>query len=142
MPLSFNPLPKFAPVVARHFAAYLELFADEAAELGSHVAKRVLAMVIALLSAGFAVAMACVWILNAVWDTAWRQVGIAGLFIVFVAGGVFALVIAFRRAGNEQKPFNRLRSEWDQDQQLITEFINAYKSEKPLTAAELQDAES
>src|SRR5689334_18258045 len=66
-------LPKFAPIVARHFAAYLELFSDEATELGSQVARRVAAVVAALLALSFALAMACLWILNAVWDTPWRQ---------------------------------------------------------------------
>jgi len=128
MSVPLGLLPKFAPIVARHFAAYLELLADEAAELASQAAMRVVAMVIALLSASFAIAMGCVWILDAVWDTQWRQLAIACLFAVFTIGAIIAMVVATKGKGDELPPFSRLRAEWDQDQQLIAEFVEMHGS--------------
>ena len=124
MPAPLELLPKFAPVVARHFAAYLELFADEANELGSYVARRVAATIFALLALGFAVAMACVWFLNAVWDTQWRQFGIVCLLVVFAVAAVVAWITAMKRPAANWSPFQRLRSEWTLDHQLITELID------------------
>jgi len=118
-------LPKFAPLVARHCAAYLELFADEAGELGSYLARRTAAVVAALLALSFTLAMACVWILNAVWDTPWRQAGIIGLMLLFAAAAVAAWITAVRRPVAGWTPFHRLRSEWALDEQLIAELMDA-----------------
>jgi len=118
-------LPKFAPLVARHFAAYLELFADEAGELGSYLARRVAAVIAALLALSFTLAMACVWILNAVWDTPWRQAGIVGLLLVFAVAAIAAWITAVRRPVAGWTPFHRLRSEWALDEQLIVELMDA-----------------
>lgn len=115
--------------MARHFAAYLELFADEAAELSARLAKRMALIITAFLSASFALAIGCVWILNAVWDTQWRLFGIVGLFAVFTAGAIVAVIIALRRPVN-QSAFHRLQSEWNQDQQLILEFMESQDSTK------------
>lgn len=123
MPAPLELLPKFAPVVARHFAAYLDLFADDAAELGAHVAKRMIATLVALLALSFTIAMACVWILSAAWDTPWRQIAIASLFVVFAAATVAAWFTAVRRPEVDWSPFNRLRAEWTLDEQLIAELM-------------------
>ena len=126
MSLQLNVLPKVTPVLARHLTAYLDLLADEAAELGSLLAARAIATLIAILTASFAIALGCVWILNTVWDTQWRQVAIIMLFAVFIIATVVAVLIATRRSTAERMPFHRLRSEWHQDQQLIKEFMNAH----------------
>lgn len=132
-------LPKFAPIVARHFAAYLELFSDEATELGAQVARRVAAVVAALLALSFALAMACLWILNAVWDTPWRQAGIIGLLLVFAAAAIAAWITAVRRPVNGWAPFHRLRSEWTLDQQLIVELMDARYQEPSRSVRNAQD---
>jgi hypothetical protein len=129
MPASLELLPKFAPIVARHFSAYLDLFADDASELGTHMARRMVAMIVALLALSFTLAMACVWILSAVWDTPWRQFGIASLLLVFAIGTVVAWFVAVRKPEAEWSPFHRLRSEWTLDEQLIAELMEGKHEE-------------
>jgi len=129
MPAPLELLPKFAPIVARHFAAYLELFADEAAELGTHVARRVVAIIVALLALSFTLALACVWVLNAVWDTPWRQFAIVALLVVFAAATAVAWITATKRPVAAQGAFHRLRTEWTLDQQLIVELMDAKYNE-------------
>jgi len=129
MAASLELLPKFAPIVARHFTAYLDLFADDAAELGTHMARRIVAIVVALLALSFTLAMACVWILSAVWDTPWRYFGIAGLLLVFAIATVVAWLTAVKRPEPAWSPFHRLRAEWTLDEQLIAELLQGKRNE-------------
>jgi len=134
MPTPLELLSKVAPLAARHFAAYLDLFADEATELGTHVSRRVAAIIAALMAIAFALAMACVWILTAVWDTPWRQFTIIGLFLVFTVAAVVAWQMAVRRAEPTWSPFQRLRSEWALDHQLILDLVEPDAPEPEATA--------
>ena len=140
MPASLDLLPKFAPIVARHFSAYLDLFADDAAELGTHMAKRMIATLAAMLAFSFALAMGCVWILAALWDTPWRYYGIAALFTLFAIATAVAWFTASRPPQVEWSPFQRLRAEWVLDEQLIAELMQG--SEGSATAAERKTARS
>jgi uncharacterized membrane protein YqjE len=139
MPAPLDILPKFAPIIARHFAAYLELLADETTELGSHMARRVASLIITMMAVAFALALGCVWILNAVWDTPWRQAGIIGLFLLFAAIALVTWLTA-RRVTPEWSPFQRLRSEWTLDQQLIVELMD--ENHREATAAPMRDVTS
>lgn len=114
-------LPKFFPVLMRHLTAYLDLFSEDAAELGTHVARRLAAIIVALLALCFAIAMTCVWILSAVWDTPWRDFAIIGLLLVFTVATIVAWIVA-ARSFTDWSPFLRLRTEWTLDRQLISEL--------------------
>lgn len=122
MPSALNSLPKFVPIVVRHFAAYLELFADDATELGSRTVRRIVAAVVMVMAFCFALAIACVWILSAVWDTPWRQFAIVGLLLAFAVAAMVAWFVAARQFVADWSPFHRLRGEWNLDRQLIMEL--------------------
>jgi uncharacterized membrane protein YqjE len=115
-------LPKLAPLVVRHLAAYVELAADDATALARLLTQRLVAAAVALLGTIFALLMGCLWIVTAVWDTSWRGPTIGALLVIFAAVAVVGAVIAMRRWSVDQKPFLRLRSEWDNDQSLIGEL--------------------
>ena len=63
--------------------------------------------------------MACVWIISAVWNTEWRSAAIAGLFLLFAAITASGALLAARRWPLDRRPFARLRTEWDSDQELL-----------------------
>lgn len=122
MSFQLNLLPKIVPLVMRHVAGYLQLLEEEASDLARLVAKRIIAILIAILAAGFSMALACVWILNAVWDTPWRQAAIASLFAVFAIATIVAVLFAIR-SDARRTPFHRLRSEWNEDRKLIDDLL-------------------
>jgi hypothetical protein len=115
-------LPKLTPVMARHLAAYVELAADDATVLARLLTRRLVAAAVALLGAIFTMLMGCLWIVTAVWDTSWRGLTIGALLVIFAAITAVGALIAMRRWSVDQKPFLRLRREWDSDQSLIADL--------------------
>jgi hypothetical protein len=112
-------LPKLAPLVLRHLAAYLELTAEEVAALVRDLTQRVLAVAMALVAGIVALLLGCLWVTALAWDTPWRGMVIGSLVVLF---GLTAAILGARATRGwkpGQRPFARLRTEWESDQLLL-----------------------
>jgi len=120
MPLLLSSLPAAAPIMARHLSAYAELACADATLLAHALARRLLAVAVALLGIGFALLLGCVWLVGGVWDTPWRSPTLAALILMFIALAVFGSLQAARRWQAGSEPFAALRGEWSKDRRLLS----------------------
>jgi fatty acid desaturase len=116
-------------VASRHLAAYAVLFTEEAAELVVSTAKRIVALAIALVAALVALGLGCTWVIVEFWNTPWRVASVMGLFLVFAACAAVAVLVALRGPPPEKTAFGRLREEWEEDQQMISELVDSVRAE-------------
>jgi uncharacterized membrane protein YqjE len=115
-------VPRLAPLVVQHLVAYVELVAEDSSAFARGLAQRLIAGAVALLAAIFTVLIGCLWIVSAVWDTAWRWPVIGALLVLFAAIATVGTVVATRRWPAGQEPFLRLRTEWNRDQVLVRDL--------------------
>jgi len=118
-------LPKAAPVLLRHFAAYVDLALEDLASAQEEMASRLLASALLIVSIFFVVLMACLAVVARTWDTPNRVAAILWM------GGAFALVAVFcalyrsRVAQSQTAPFSSLRREWEQDRVVLDRILSA-----------------
>lgn len=116
-------LPKAAPALLRHLAAYAELAALDIhraqKEFGAHFAM----LALAGMGLFFCFFFASVALIAYFWDTPYRVPAIACMAGVFLAVSVFAL---FRSAQlkRARTPFLRdVKSEWEQDRVILERIL-------------------
>ena len=122
MASALQVLPKLAPLLARHLAAYVELLATDAALLAQALAQRLLAAAVALVAALLALQLACAWLVAVAWDTPWRSPVLALLLAVFVLLAAGGVLLATRRSGALVRAVTTLGEEWASDQKLIQDL--------------------
>jgi uncharacterized membrane protein YqjE len=108
------------PAVLRHLEAWAEVAGEDVRDAASHVARRLLALMIAAASAFVAFLMLCAWILIVAWDGPWRLWVAGGLVIAFAALAAGLAWPAFRGGARPQEQFFvRIRAELDRDRELL-----------------------
>lgn len=122
MPAFLNLLPKVAPVAVRHLAAYVDLAAAESTQAVAVMKPRLMGYALTFIAALLTVLMGCLWIMVAVWDTAWRSATAGILFAAFLLLTIAAALIASRAWRPGTRPFEHLRSELQRDTRLLTEL--------------------
>lgn len=111
---------RFVPVILRHLEAYAEVAAEDARDAAGHVARRLLALLVAAACAFVALLMFCAWLLLLAWDTPWRPWTAAGLALLFAAGAAALAWPALRRGpGRDAVFFPRIRDELSRDRELV-----------------------
>jgi uncharacterized membrane protein YqjE len=116
-------LPKAAPALLRHFAAYVELVAFDLEQSRRDLAQNIIAMVIVGVSVFFAVVMGCAVVVALTWDTPLRVAAIAWMGGGFVA--VAGLAMAYRsRIIGAQAPFlDSVRKQWVDDRVILERIL-------------------
>lgn len=111
---------RLVPVILRHLEAYAEVAGEDARDAANHVARRLLALLVAGACAFVALLMFCAWLLVLAWDTPWRAWTAAGLALLFAAVTA-ALAWPALKGGSEphQVFFPRVRGELSRDRELI-----------------------
>lgn len=116
---------RLVPVVLRHLDGYAEIAGEDARDAGAHIARRLIALLVAGACAFVALLMACGWLLILAWDTPWRAWTAAGLAIFFGASAVALAWPAFKGGdGPHTLFFPRVRSELVRDRELIERAFN------------------
>jgi uncharacterized membrane protein YqjE len=114
-----------ASLAVRHAGAYVDLIQSDL-DLSSRVLRaRVIAALSVALALQLAVALGCVWIIAAAWDTSFRIPAIASLLGVFllVAGAAWW---KFRALSASAPPvLSQTISEWAKDRRLLEELLAA-----------------
>jgi uncharacterized membrane protein YqjE len=123
-------LPKAAPAVLRHIAAYLELAALDLEQSTRDLSVNAVALGVACIAFFFAVLMGCVVVVALTWDTPHRVAAVAWLGGGFLAVAAVALIYR-SRAIRERTPFlASVRREWQEDV-VILERILSEEEPKP-----------
>jgi len=117
-------LPKAAPVLLRHLAAYVELAGYDLEQSQREFAAKMIASLVVAVSLFFAVLMGCAAVVALTWDTPHRFAAIAWL------GGGFlliALIAMIYRASllREETPFlASVRQAWQDDRAIIERILS------------------
>ena len=116
-------LPKAAPALLRHVAAYLELIGYELARVQRELVASIVVFVVVAICLFFAVLMGCVAVLALTWDTPHRLAAIA-----WMGGGFLALaVIAILYRANQRERasfFDSVRQELKEDGVILERILS------------------
>lgn len=118
-------LPKAAPALLRHLAAYVDLASLDLARARREIAAEFLATAIAAVSCLFAMFMGCLAVVAYTWDTPHRVAA-----IVWMGGGFLgvAIVAAAYRANAVRAKSEFLasvRRAWEEDRVLLERILSS-----------------
>jgi uncharacterized membrane protein YqjE len=118
-------LPKAAPALLRHLAAYMDLASLDMARSQREIAAELLASAIVGICAMFAVLMGCLAVVAYTWDTPYRLSAIAWLGGGFAAVAVVAAVYRSKAARARSQFLASVRRQWQQDQVLLERILSS-----------------
>ena len=123
-------LPKAAPALLRHFAAYVDLAALDFARAQREISAQLIAAVVMGVCVLFTILFGCIGIIAYTWDGPYRVATIAWMAGVFLLLTIIAAVILTQRARARSPFLADLQREWAQDRALF-EQIFADDDDKP-----------
>ena len=116
-------LPKAAPALLRHIAAYVELVAFDLEQSRRDLAANLIASIVAGACVFFAVLMGCAVIVALTWDTPYRVAALAWTGGAFLSVAVLALIYR-SKAVKEQKSFlASVKREWQEDVVVLESIL-------------------
>jgi uncharacterized membrane protein YqjE len=118
-------LPKAAPALLRHLAAYADLASLDLARARREIAAEFLGAAVAAIATLFALFMGCLAVVAYTWDTPHRVSAIA-----WMGGGFLALAIAaaaYRANAVRAKSqlLASVRREWQEDRVLLERLLSS-----------------
>jgi uncharacterized membrane protein YqjE len=118
-------LPKAAPALLRHLAAYVDLASLDLARSQREIAGELLASAIVGICAMFAVLMGCLAVVAYTWDTPHRMSAIAWLGGGFLLVAVVAAVYRSKAARTRSQFLASVRREWREDRVLLERILSS-----------------
>ena len=118
-------LPKAAPALLRHLAAYVDLAGLELARAGREIAAQIVVSVIIVICAFFALALGCLVVIAYTWDTPHRVGAIAWMGGGFLGVGVAAAVYLAQVARSRSQFLACVRREWLEDRVLLERLLSS-----------------
>jgi uncharacterized membrane protein YqjE len=118
-------LPKAAPVLLRHLAAYLELAGQDLARTQREVTAQLAASAILAVSLLFAVLMGCLAVVAATWDTPYRVAAIAWMGGGFLVVAVLAALYRSSVAKGRSPLLSSVRREWQEDRVILERILSS-----------------
>jgi uncharacterized membrane protein YqjE len=118
-------LPKAAPALLRHLAAYVDLASLDLARAQREIAAELLASAIAVICGLFAVFMGCLAVVACTWDTPYRVTAIAWLGGGFVLVAVVAAIYRSSVVRSKSQILASVRREWQQDRVLLERVLSS-----------------
>jgi uncharacterized membrane protein YqjE len=118
-------LPKAAPALLRHLAAYFDLASLDLARAQREITAELLASAIAVICGLFAVFMGCLAVVACTWDTPYRVTAIAWLGGGFVLAAVVAAIYRSSVVRAKSQILASVRREWQQDRVLLERVLSS-----------------
>jgi uncharacterized membrane protein YqjE len=118
-------LPKAAPALLRHLAAYVDLASLDLARSQREIAAELLASAVVGICALFAVLMGCLAVVAYTWDTPYRLSAIAWMAGGFVLAAVIAAVYRSSVARSRSQFLASVRREWQEDRVLLERILSS-----------------
>ena len=124
-------LPKAAPALLRHLAAYGELFALDISRAQREISASLVVALVAAVGVFFSLLFGCVALIAYYWDTPYRVTVVAliagGFLLIAVACYLYQASLTRRRS-----PFLAdLKREWEQDRVLLEKLLSADEEPHP-----------
>jgi uncharacterized membrane protein YqjE len=118
-------LPKAAPALLRHAAAYADLASLDFARARREIVAELLASAVAAICGLFAVFMGCLAVVAYTWDTPHRVSAIAWMGIGFL--GVAIVAVAYRANAVRAKSqfLASVRRQWQTDRVLLERLLSS-----------------
>jgi uncharacterized membrane protein YqjE len=123
-------LPKAAPVLLRHLAAYVELAALDLAKAQREISTQLLASAIVAVSILFALLMGCLAVVAATWNTPYRLIAIAWMGGAFVVLAVGAAMYKSRIARLQTPILDSVRREWHADRMILERILASEREQE------------
>ncbi len=118
-------LPKAAPALLRHMAAYAELAALDIARAQREIGAIFVATAIAAVCLLFCVFLACLAVIAYFWDTAYRVAAIGWLAGGFLLIAVLTLLYRASLSRARTPFFSDLQREWHEDRVVLERILSA-----------------
>jgi uncharacterized membrane protein YqjE len=118
-------LPKAAPALLRHLAAYADLASLELARAGREITAQIVASAIVVICALFALFMGCLAVIAYTWDTPHRVAAIAWMAGGFLGLAIAAAVYLARVARSRSQFLASVRREWLEDRVLLERLLSS-----------------
>ena len=118
-------LPKAAPALLRHVAAYVELVSLDLARAQKEITTELLALAVVAICGLFAVFMGCLVVVAYTWNTPYRVAAIAWMGGGFVVVAIAAAVYRANAARAKSQFLASVRQEWRQDRVLLERILSS-----------------
>jgi uncharacterized membrane protein YqjE len=118
-------LPKAAPALLRHVAAYVELASLDLARAQKEITTELLALAVVAICGLFAVFMGCLVVVAYTWNTPYRVAAIAWMGGGFVVVAIAAAVYRASAARAKSQLLASVRQEWQQDRVLLERILSS-----------------
>jgi len=118
-------LPKAAPALLRHLAAYVDLLGQELEQMQRDFGARLVAAAVVGVSVFFVVLSGCLLVVAMTWDTPYRVAAMAWMGGAFLLIAVIAAAYGFQVV-NRQAPFlGTVRREWRADRVILERILSS-----------------
>jgi uncharacterized membrane protein YqjE len=117
-------LPKAAPALLRHIAAYVELAALDFGRAQREISAQLITVAVMGVCVLFALLFACVGVVAYTWDTPYRVAAIAWMAGGFLALAVIAAVIRARQSRARSPFLADMQREWQEDRVLFERILS------------------
>jgi uncharacterized membrane protein YqjE len=118
-------LPRAAPALLRHIAAYAELAAVDFARAQREITAQLVALAIVAICALFAVLLACIGVIAYTWDTPYRIAAIGWMFGFFVLLAIVAALYGSKLARARTPLLTDIRREWQEDRVILERILSS-----------------
>jgi uncharacterized membrane protein YqjE len=118
-------LPKAAPALLRHLAAYVELASLDLARTRREIAGEFLATAVAAVCGLFAVLLGCLAVVAYTWDTPHRVTAIVWMGGGFLAVAITAAVYRANAVRAKSQFLGSLRRAWEEDRVLLERILSS-----------------
>ena len=118
-------LPKAAPALLRHLAAYVDLASLDLARAHRELTAQFLASAILAVCGLFAVFMACLAVVACTWDTPYRLSAIAWMGGGFAVMAVAAAAYRTKVVRAKSQLLASVRREWMEDRVLLERILSS-----------------
>jgi uncharacterized membrane protein YqjE len=116
-------LPKAAPALLRHFAAYAELLALDLSRAQKEMGGALAMLVVAAFCLMFTLFLACIGVIAYFWDTPYRTLAIGCLAGLFLIGAVVAFWQRSKVLKSRTPFLANVSREWHQDRALLEKIL-------------------
>ena len=117
-------LPKAAPALLRHIAAYADLASLDLAKAPRALTADVVALAVMTVCALFAVFMGCLVVVACTWDTPHRVAAIAWMGGGFLGVAVIAAIFRSKLCASKSPLLSSVREQWQQDRALVERIVS------------------
>jgi uncharacterized membrane protein YqjE len=118
-------LPKAAPALLRHIAAYIDLASLDFARAHREIAAQILATAIVVISGLFAVLLGCLAVVACTWDTPYRVSAIAWMGGGFLLLAIIAAVYRSSVVRKRSEFLGSIRRAWHEDRVLLERILSS-----------------